>query len=89
MAITWDNPMGHNIIVTRCCGGCECEDTRTLWTRPIEFAGSDACALTERRPLTIPEVASMLKDAPFECRECGSTRAKLVTISLDTSYIPF
>lgn len=89
MAVTWDNPLGHNIVATRRCNGCGHEDIRTLWSRPIEFAGSDACALTEEVPLTMPEVAGMLRDAQFRCRACDGARARLVAIAVDTSCIPF
>jgi hypothetical protein len=89
MSATWDNPLGHNVIATRCCSDCNQEDVRTLWTLPLEFACSNGGMFAEATPLTMPDVASMLRDAPFRCRACDGGRARLVAISVDESSIPF
>lgn len=89
MSATWANPFGHNIIATRCCDDCDHEDVRELWSRPLDFAGSKEGLLGDETPLTIPEVAGLLLDAPFRCRGCDGSRARLVAISVDESSIPF
>lgn len=89
MSISWANPLGHNIIATRCCRSCGNKEIRTLWSRPWEFACESFAACLEETPLTMPEVAAMLSDAPFKCRQCDGPKARLVAISVDERSIPF
>lgn len=89
MSVSWANPLGHNIIATRCCRSCGNKEIRTLWSRPWEFAGRAFAALREETPLTIRDVTDMLSDAPFRCRQCDGPKARLVAISVDERSIPF
>ncbi|KQO78159.1 hypothetical protein ASF36_14085 [Methylobacterium sp. Leaf90] len=89
MSVTWDNPLGHNLIATRRCNECDREDVRMLWARPLEFAGGDGGTFGEEVPLTMPDIANMLRDAPFRCPACDGGRARLVAIEVDESCIPF
>lgn len=89
MPVIWDNPIGYSFIATRACRACRCEDVRTLWSRPWEFAGEGFTSCLPEAPLTMPEVAGMLADAPFACWECGGRDASLVGLSMDESTILF
>ncbi|KQP61087.1 hypothetical protein ASF39_15560 [Methylobacterium sp. Leaf108] len=89
MPVIWDNPCGHNIIATRRCKACGEEGVRTLWSRPWEFANEAFASCLEETPLTIPDIGSMLKDAPFKCTGCGGADARIVALSMDTTSIPF
>ncbi|MCP1550669.1 hypothetical protein J2W76_003914 [Methylorubrum zatmanii] len=89
MTFTWDNPLGYDIIATRRCNGCGNEDVRSFWSRPLRFAAIEEPILVETAPLTMPDVAGMLRDAPFCCLSCDGGRASLVGIAVDEASIPF
>ncbi|MCJ2009773.1 hypothetical protein [Methylobacterium sp. J-092] len=89
MPVIWDNPMGYSFIATRQCRSCDHDQSVTLWSRPWDFANEEFAKRLPETPLTMPEVANMLRDAPFTCKRCDDTEARLVGMALDEGEVLF